>query len=205
MKKIWILCVILLVLCVTGCDMDVENNMRNLEERDYATVLMIQQTEGKRYHMYLGVARVKMQGEKEEREDIYSFDCNSLEELQALYESIKGRDLSLAHLKAILLTNVCPMEESCDCLTELGKNKEIAKTVPLLEVKEPEALFDYIENMEKPFGTYISDLVRAGERRGRKIPWLKDYMKAIQEGEEITIYDVHIENEGLVLVAGNNG
>lgn len=205
LKIIWILYVTFTVLFLTGCDADVENNMRNLEERDYATVLMIQKTEGKRYHVDLGVARVKMQGEPEEGETFSSFDCNSLEELQELYESVKGKNLSLAHLKVILLTNVCPMEESLDCFTELVKSKEIAKTVPVLEVREPEAFLRFMKNMEQPFGTYISDLVKAGERKGRNIPWLKDYLKAVQEGEKITIYDVQIEDEGLTLVCKNNG
>lgn len=205
LKIIWILYVTLTALFLTGCDADVENNMRNLEERDYATVLMIQKTEVKRYHVDLGVARVKMQGETEEGETFSSFDCNSLEELQELYESVKGKNLSFAHLKVILLTNVCPMEESCDCFTELGKNKEIAKTVPVLEVKEPEAFLEFMENMEQPVGAYISDLVKAGERKGREIPWLKDYLKAVQEGERLMIYEIQIEDEGLALVCRNNG
>lgn len=205
LKKIWILYVTLTALFLTGCDIDVENNMRNLEERDYATVLMIQETEGKRYHVDLGVAQVKMQGERSEGEEFSSFDCNSLEELRELYESVKGKNLSLAHLKVILLTNVYPMEESCDCLTELGKDKEIAKTVPVLEVQEPEALLRFIENMEQSFGSYISDLVRTGERNGRNIPWLKDYIKTVQEGENIMIYDLQIGDEGLTLVCKNNG
>lgn len=201
MKKIMIMICFCMVSLLSGCDVAVEHTMRNIEERDYATVLMIQRDGEKKYHMVLGVAKAKLPGEKSEGEVFSSFDCDGLDELKEKYEARKGKSLCLAHLKVILLTKVCPLEGSGECIKELGYNKEIAKTVPVIEIEKPKTFLWYMKEMDEPFGTYMSNLINAEERKGKKIPWLKDYLKNLQEGENIIIYDALIEEEGVRLFA----
>lgn len=205
MKKYWLAMAVVFILLLTGCNVKKENQMRNLEERDFATVLMLEKGEEKNYHITLGIAREKIQGEQMEGEEIYTFDCDSLEDLQDYYEKIRGKTLSLAHLKVILLTNICPLEKSCNCFAEFRDHKEIAKTVPVLEVAMPEELLGYMKNIDGSFGTYINDLVRANEREGRNIPWLKDYIKAMQEGDAVMVYEIRMAEEGLELMGKNRG
>lgn len=205
MRKLYGVAFFLLCICLTGCKATGKNNMRNLEERDYATVLMIQKLGDEKYKMNLGVARVRLQGETAEGERFSSFECCSLEELREKYETLKGKYLSLAHLKVIIVTNVCPMENCRDYMEELRRDNEIAKTVPVLESDDVDALLKYAEDLKQPMGTYMSDLVRVKEREGRRIPWLMDYLKHMQEGREIFVYRIQIKKEGLKLTAYNNG
>lgn len=135
-KKVGLLLSLWFFSLLTGCNLVVQNEMKNIEQRDYATVLMIGEGESARYHFDLGIAKEKLQGKEGEKEELSSFECNSLDELAVMYEDVKGKSLSLAHLKVIILRDVCPMEESCPYLMELEASVEIAKTVPVLGVKE---------------------------------------------------------------------
>lgn len=199
LKKIILLFGVWSLFLLTGCDMVISNDMQNIEQRDYATLLMMREGENGRYHFDLGIAQEKIPGKEGEREELCSLECNSLEELADAYEDVKGKTLSLAHLKVILLNDICPMEEACPYLLELEASFEIAKTVPVLEVKEPDKLMAYLETINEPVGTYMRDLVRIQEKKGKNIPWLKDYLKVIREGNEIIVYDIDIVEEGIQL------
>ena len=89
-----------IALCLVGC----KNDMRNVEQRDYATVLVISQGKGvKRYRVTLGIAKERRTGEDSETEECLAFETNTFEELSTQYELTQGKDLSLSHLKVILL------------------------------------------------------------------------------------------------------
>ncbi|MCM1159579.1 MAG: hypothetical protein NC348_13950 [Clostridium sp.] len=199
------------------------NNMKNVEQRDYATLLLITKgSGGKRYHFDLGIAQEKRVGEKSQTEEVCGFDCNHLEELSEAYQLVKGKDLSLSHLKVILFgetgeenaalkpqtlqtgnsRQVYPMEELQEILFLLDENKEIAKTCPVLQLTEQDAFLRYMEKSEEPVGTYVSSLVEAGEKQGGDIPWLKDYLKAVREGDELMLYYLESVSEGWMLKCG---
>lgn len=225
-KWIFILMLPLLLLegCNTTADTRTKNDMKNVEERGYATILVISTgTDGKRYHMDLGVAQEKKVGEESQREEVSSFDCNSLDELAREYQLVKGKDLSLAHLKVILLgqsgkvqrngqmftqtmktaETSWKLEEMQELLLDLDANEEIAKTCPVLELKGQEKFLEYLEEAEEPVGTYVSNLVSAGERQGKDIPWLKDYLKAVREGDALLTYALEPVSQGWKLRCSN--
>lgn len=210
--SIFIVCILLL----TGCknEKSAVNDMKNVEQRGYATILVISNgADGKRYHFDLGIAQERRTGEESEQEEICSFDCNDFQELSEKYQMIKGKDLSLAHLKVILLgkmekddivnqktVTVNPIiEELAETLQALDENEEIAKTCPVLQLEDREAFLNYLEAAKEPVGTYISSLVEAGERQGKDIPWLKDYLKVVREGKVLLIYNLQPESEGWTL------
>ncbi|MCM1497835.1 MAG: GerAB/ArcD/ProY family transporter [Clostridium sp.] len=230
-KTIWkkSLCCIAVVLCVTmlsGCGsgsgtLANVNDMRNVEQRDYATILVISEGEnGKRYHFDLGIAQEKRAGEESQREEVSSFDCNSFEELADEYQLVKGKDLSLAHLKVILfgdagqvkevffnenevqenLDKMYILEELAETFTALDENEEIAKTCPVLQLYEQEEFLDYLEDAEEPVGSYLGNLIEANRRQGKDIPWLKDYLKVIREGDSLLVYTLESVDEGWHLV-----
>lgn len=198
-------------------DTKTKNDMKNVEERGYATILIISRgVDGKRYHVDLGVAQEKKVGEKSQREEVSSFDCNSFDELAEEYQLVKGMDLSLSHLKVILLEQSgnfqgngqmftqtaknaedgCNLVEIQELLMDLDTEEEIAKTCPVLELQEQEKFLEFLKKTEKPVGTYISDLISAGERQGKDIPWLKDYLKAVREGDALFTYALEPVSQG---------
>lgn len=205
-------------------DTATKNDMRNVEERGYATILVISKgMDGKRYHVDLGVAQEKKVGEESQREEVSSFDCNSFDELAEEYQLVKGKDLSLAHLKVILLGQngsfqsngqmftqtakntdaVCNLEEIQELLLDLDANEEIAKTCPVLELQGRKKFLEFLEEAEEPVGTYISNLVSAGEHQGKDIPWLKDYLKAVREGDALFTYALEPVSQGWKLRCSN--
>lgn len=219
------LCCIVAFLCITmlsGCSsgsgtLANVNDMRNVEQRDYATVLVISEGEnGKRYHFDLGIAQEKRTGEKSQREEVCSFECNGFEELADEYQLVKGKDLSLAHLKVILfgdtgrveevffdgnavqesLDKMYILEELAETFIALDENEEIAKTCPVLQLYEQEEFLDYLEDAEEPVGAYLAGLIEANRRQGKDIPWLKDYLKVIREGDSLLVYTLESVDEG---------
>lgn len=204
------------ILFMTGCGTakQISNDMKNVEERGYATVLVISHGVGaKRYHFDLGIAQEKRTGEKSEKENLCNFDCDDFQELSEEYRSVKGKDLSLTHLKVILLTGIGKDESSREIirdtdymtaelgelLQEMDENEEIAKTCPVLQLEDRETFLDYMDDTEEPVGTYISNLVQTGEKQGEDVPWLKDYLKMLREEEKITIYSLESVSEGWIL------
>ncbi len=206
MKNLWkIVCAALMLggeLLLSGCDTKVNNDMRNIEERDYATVMLVEkgEDEDKEYSIDLGIAQVNVEGKGTPTEEWCSFECEDLDELAENYENVKGKDLSLAHLKVILMESVFPANESCPILLELGHSREVAKTCPVIQVQDIDEFTGFRETFERPMGTYINDLIRGKERKGIRIPWLKDYLKVIRENDTIMVYDLEIMEEGLELV-----
>lgn len=204
-----------------------KNDMKNVEERGYATILLISEgKDGKRYHFDMGIAQEKKVGEESQTEEVSSFDCNSLEELAQEYQIVKGKDLSLAHLKVILFgqngtlqsngqmftqktktsfmnRGIYNLEGMQELLQDLDENEEIAKTCPVLQLTEQQEFLEYLEKAEEPVGTYISNLVEAGERQGKDIPWLKDYLKAVKEGDMLLTYALEPVSQGWKLRCSN--
>lgn len=195
MECIWIL--------LTGCNVSMENTMRNIEERDYAVVMMIEEGREGKYHYEIIVSKEQTQVDEDTNERRSSFECNNLEELKEAYRGIKGKELSLAHLKILLLSQYTSLNEVCPIVSEFCENREIAKTIPVLFLEAPSELEEYEEKVEQPLGIYLSDLVKTGERQGKNIPRLKDYIKAIREGSEIMIYRLTLEEEGFRLNCAN--
>lgn len=201
-KGIWFITLFLGgILLLTGCGRqgNIQNDMRNVEERDYATILLVSDGEdGKKYRFFLGIAQEKKVGEKSQIEEISSWDCNNFEELAEEYQFIKGKDLSLAHLKVILLSKerMEIMEEIQETLYLLDENEEIAKTCPVLELAEKTQFLKYLKKAEEPVGTYLNQIIEAGRRQGKNVPWLKDYLKAVREGKEIEVYFLEKVSEG---------
>lgn len=203
----------------------VSYNIENVEQRDYATILVVDsklygtkyydvdQTStmnsitSKKYHYVLGIAGEHRMGEKNEPEKVFEADADDLDELSIVYGERKGKDLSLSHLKVIIaaVDNTGQNnEEMYDSiyrfLSELDSQDEVAKTCPFLFVTDADMVADYICNADSPVGTYISDIVKNAKSRYRKIPKLMDYLKAVREGEDIDIYFLKKEENDLKIV-----
>ena len=202
--------IILSLLCLsflTGCGMSNTtsiNDMKNVEQRGYATILLVSEgEEGKQYHFDLGVAKERRAGEDSQEEEVCSFNCNSFEELNEAYQMVKGKDLSLAHLKVILIENpesiISEYEGKGILLFDMDANEEIAKTCPVLQLSDKEKFLDYLEEAKEPVGTYIGGLIEMAERQKKDIPWLKDYLKAVREGAGLLIYELEEVSEGWTL------
>ena len=195
-----LLYLVLLTGCGTG-SVSANNDMKNVEQRGYATILLVSEgEEGKRYHFDLGIAKERRTGEDSQTEEVISFNCNSVEELSEAYQMVKGKDLSLAHLKVILIENPKTMtdskNESGTLLYDMDGNEEIAKTCPVLQLPDKEKFLDYLKDAKEPVGTYLGGLIEAAGRRGKDIPWLKDYLKAVREGNGLLIYELEQVPEG---------
>lgn len=168
-KTVFLLLLLGCVAFLSGCDRgNVMNDMRNVEERDYATILLVSDGEdGKRYQFSLGIAQEKKVGEKSQIEELSSWNCNDFEELAREYQLVKGKDLSLSHLKVILLSmeQMDIMEEMQEFLYLLDENVEVAKTCPVLELKEKDKFLKYLKKAEEPVGTYLNNMMEAGKGR----------------------------------------
>lgn len=204
MKKYkWILkCVLLLVaICsLVGCQRKpAVTVMRNVEERDYATILLVSEGEEKLYRMSLGVAKERKRGEEAQIETVSEWECNDFEELEKQYQETKGKELSLSHLKVILLS----FDEFDVRQFKLQKlfflmdeKEEIAKTCPILALSEKEEFLEYLKDADKPVGTYLESIIRVADEEGKEVPWLKDYLKALREKMQVTMYQLKAVDEG---------
>lgn len=193
--------VIVSLVCLTGCKSSVklQSDMQNVEQRDYATILLVAQgKDGKAYEFSLGIAEEKKVGEKSQTEKLSTFYANDFEELAKTYQDVKGKSLSLVHLKAILLTKEQKdvLEEQGDILSQMGENEEIAKTCPVLQISDKDKFLTYIKDAKEPVGTYLSNLIKMKESQGDDIPWLKDYLKVLREEMNLQIYFLEKETEG---------
>ncbi len=198
---------VMCVVCLTGCDTGVkmQSDMQNVEQRDYATILLVAQgKDGKAYEFSLGIAEEKKVGEKSQTEKISTFYADDFEELSKVYQSVKGKTLSLVHLKVILLTKEQKgvLEEQGDILTQMGENVEIAKTCPVLQVTDKDRFLKYVKDAKEPAGTYISNLIKVKEGQGSDVPWLKDYLKTLREGSKLQVYFLKQEKQGWRLKCG---
>lgn len=212
-KTRWILAwgsiALLSMFGLTGCSkiQNSQNDMKNVEERDYATILLLSDgEEEKRYHFSLGIAQEKMVGERSQIEELSSWDCDNFEELAQEYQLVKGKDLSLAHLKVILFSmeQMDILEELQELLYLMDENSEIAKTCPVLQLTEKERFLIYLKKAEEPVGNYLAEMIETSERQGRDVPWLKDYLKKVREGTETDIYYLESVSEGWRVSAIHN-
>lgn len=176
----WIFMGCFCVVCVTGC----ESDMKNVEQRDYATILLIEQGEKSSYHIYLGVAKEHNVGEKSQVEKVVDFEVSSLEQLQEVYAAQRGKTLSLMHIKVILWNGrqFDSIQKMAPMLYEMDEHKEVAKTCPVLMIEDVEQWVSYMEHSDTPTGTYVSSLIQNFDNGMSRVPWLKDYLKYIKEG-----------------------
>lgn len=203
LKLLPLLCLLLL----TGCSPDnskSNNDMKNVEQRGYATILLVSEgEEGKLYHFDLGIAKERRTGEDSQTEEVCSFDCNSFAELSEAYQMVKGKDLSLAHLKVILIENpeivVNGKGDSGKLLYDMDANEEIAKTCSVLQLSDKKKFLDYLKDAKEPVGSYLGGLIEVAEHQGKDVPWLKDYLKTVREGTGLLIYELEQVSEGWTL------
>lgn len=176
----WIFMGCFCVVCLTGC----ESDMQNVEQRDYATILLIEQGEKSSYHIYLGVAKEHNVGEKSQVETVVDFEVSSLEQLQEVYAAQRGKTLSLTHLKVILWNGgqFDSIQKMAPMLYAMDEHKEVAKTCPVLMLEDSKQWISYVENSDTPMGMYVSNLIRNFDNGKSRVPWLKDYLKYIKEG-----------------------
>ena len=203
------------ILTLTGCSKysNTENDMKNIEERDYATILLIMEGKNEKdFHFVLGIAQEKKVGEKSMTEETSEWDCDNLRDLAKAYSLVKGKDLSLSHLKVILFSedgqtqadrsnhvvadNENKEEHIKSLLYMLDENEEIAKTCPVLQLREPEILLKYLEQEDRPVGNYFESLVRESGRQGQDVTWLKDYLKAWREQTPMETFILQRVDEG---------
>lgn len=222
-KLITIILIISIPAFLTGCTSDIEN----VEQRDYATILMAEQR-GNGYHFTLGIAKEHHAGEKNDPEQIFGTDAANVDELTEIYGSLRGKDLSLSHLKVLMwsgdidtyedmnvevVSGAYPDNEYIDktdtevymyslmnYLCELNDNNEIAKTCPFLITTDSEGIIAYMYDSDNPVGTYITNLIRTARRNGKRIPALMDYLKMIREGEMIDVYQIARKGDDLYLL-----
>lgn len=206
LQKLCYKCFFMSVLCVlsgaflVGCQRKpTVAAMRNVEERDYATILLISEGEEKLYQMSLGVAKERRRGEEAQIETVSRFECNDFEELEKQYQEIKGKELSLSHLKVILLSfdefDITQFKLQ-KLFFAMDEKAEIAKTCPVLTLSEKEEFLAYLKEADKPVGTYLDSIMKAAEREGEEVPWLKDYLKSLREKEAVQEYQLKSVDEG---------
>lgn len=181
------------VVGLSGCQSGIksQSDMQNVEQRDYATILLVAQgRDGKDYEFSLGIAEEKKVGEKSQTEQVSTFYANDFEELSREYRAVKGKTLSLVHLKVIMLTKEKNdvFEEQWDILNQMGENAEIAKTCPVIQVTDKGGFLQFLKDAKEPVGTYIENLIKMQEKDGNGIPWLKDYLKVLREEMKLEIY-----------------
>lgn len=201
----WILGGILFggMLILTGCDSTrLASDLKNIEERDYATILVIGDAGEADYDFTLGIAKPKRVGEDSSVEKVCHFAAKDLTQLGKAYQDQKGKDLSLSHLKVICLAT--EEQDILDpylrtLLLELERDPDVSKTCPVLRVRDAEALVESLEREKNPFARYIEGLIRVREKEGADIPWIKDYVKGIREGTRFTVWYLQKGEEGYYL------
>ena len=127
-----------------------------------------------------------------------TFQANDLEELYEKYWSVKGKSLSLVHLKAILIEKKegQGMDYAWQLLEDFDESQEIAKTCPLLQITDKKAFLEYVKKAKEPVGIYLHNLIQMNDDQGRNIPWVKDYLKVMREGMNLKIYFLEKEKGG---------
>ena len=138
-------------------------------------------------------------GQKSQIEKVSHWECDNFKELAQDYQKIKGKDLSLSHLKVILIASdgeTVIGQELKNLLCMLDENEEIAKTCPVLQITERDEFLQYLEAAESPVGSYLETVIQSGERQKKNIPWLKDYLKAMREKQGVEAYLLEVVPEG---------
>lgn len=189
MKKWW--CLVWLcsmALCLTGCQgtKGRARQLRNVEERDYVTVLWMMPSEGEQYSYVLAIAKAKQVGEKSEAEEISEWEATDLEALEKQYREEKGKELSLAHLKAVLFSaedSSLKNLQTRKMFMQLDEDLDVAKTLPVLWITQRDKFRQFLMQGEEPVGTYLEKLAKV-RKEEKEVSWLKDYLLAIREETE---------------------
>lgn len=181
---------------------EIESDMRNVEQRDYATILLVSAgKDNEDYEFTLGVAKEKKVGEKSQNEEAVTFLADDLEDLYENYWSVKGKTLSLVHLKVIILNTPDggTLMYLWELLDDLEESREIAKTCPVIQLSDKDAFLKYVKEAKEPVGIYLHNLVKINEENGKIIPQVKDYLKVMREDISLPVYYLEKEKEGWVL------
>ncbi len=191
-------------LFLGGCNntFRLESDLENVEQRDYATLLVVDKgKDGKLYECCVGIAQEKKVGEQGQREEVSTFYVNDFEELSKAYASVKGKSLSLSHLKAIMFVadKETVIETQWYLIEQMDENVDIAKTVPILQIKDKEAFLQYVKDAKEPVGIYLGNLVRMKGKEGDDVPWLSDYIKTLRDGKDLSVYYLEELEEGWCL------
>lgn len=189
MKKWW--CLVWLcsmALCLTGCQgtKGRARQLRNVEERDYVTVLWMMPSEGEQYSYVLAIAKAKQVGEKSEAEEISEWEATDLEALEKQYREEKGKELSLAHLKVVLFSaedSSLKNLQTRKMFMQLDEDLDVAKTLPVLWITQRDKFRQFLMQGEEPVGTYLEKLAKV-RKEEKEVSWLKDYLLAIREETE---------------------
>lgn len=201
LKKILSVVLIVFVVSITGCSPDIEN----IEQRDYATLLMIAPSENGECLYTVGTAKEHRRGEEYEAENLSSFSAENLDELSKIYGDRKGKELSLSHLKVILVApysvhvKIPGSEYICEVVNDLGNNDEVAKTCPLLFVKDKDEIIEYISRTKSPVGTYISDLINVRKRNGKKVAKLMDYLRSMRDDMKVDMLLLNVNDDDIFI------
>ena len=135
-------------------------------------------------------------------ESLFEEDAYSVDELMKKYGELEGKELSLSHLKVIMIKSDHYVQETDTLkklLYELDRQDEIAKTCPVLMVTDYTSVKDYLRDAKKPVGTYVSDLIKNAKRNDRAVPKLMNYLKMLRDGADIEIYGIDAEEGYLKL------
>lgn len=179
----------------------ISNDMKNVEERDYAMFLIVETNDEEKepdddpddddmfeapYEFTVGISQERRVGEKTEKETVSQWECEDLTALAKVYQEEKGKDLSLAHLKVILVeAEDTGYVEDARLLEMLEQNEEIAKTVPMLLLEDEDDFMDHMKDLEEPVGTDIENVVKAKNQEGKKASTVADYLRAWREKEQM--------------------
>lgn len=198
------MCILFLCIFMPG-NIRVENKMKNVEERDFASFLLIEKGEENQYLYIIGIANEKLQDGKRDKETVYTYQCRNLEELRNQYQRNQGKVLSLAHIKILLFYGWDTLTDMNHMIMDLCRDREVAKTIYVLRVQNETTWRESFENSEKPFADSIWQVVTSFEEYRDVIPRLEDYVKAIREGSPWYIYNLNITKQGILLEKSNHG
>lgn len=180
MRQIWMLILwISVAFFLWKCGWLQGREMQNVEERDCATVMMVNRKD-KQYQLLIGVARERKVGEQSLVERFSKWEVEDTRQLCQKYALTTGKTLSLAHLKIIILSE----NGMKDAVVMLGQDQEIAQTCPVVIASGEgfeEKFEEYGKKAEYPVGIYLQNVMKRTEREGGSIPWLLDYRKWLQQ------------------------
>ena len=175
LKKLMTMVVMGLLVTLNGCSPDIEN----IEQRDYATVMMISPSKEGNYQYTVTIAKEHRHGQEDENEEVFLTDAKDIDNLSQKYAKRKGKELSLSHLKVILISPA--YLKICDVLRDLDEADEVAKTCPLIFVSDKKQLEKYLKASNSPVGTYISNLIDVRKRSDKTVTKLMDYLKCLRD------------------------
>lgn len=198
MKQIWMLISwIGVVIFLWKCGWIQGREMQNIEERDCATVLYVDEI-GDRFRFLVGVAREKKVGEQSLVERFSEWEEEDTKQLCEQYALTTGKSLSLAHLKVIIVSEAALKE----AVILLDQDLEIAKTCPLLMADDnrfEECFEQYGKEAEYPVGLYLENVMKRTKQSGGRVPWLLDYGKWLRGDGSVQPCRIQKTEKGYVI------